>query len=182
MRSIAFVFVLLLFSACSSSNPDSFEGVYFADEMDENQVWIFVDGYASRTIYDDDAYIGTQGGTYELHGEVLMVDFEFDDRNSSKVGEKETYTLEFDRNGFTDKEGTRWIKQLKNTQDLDGLWKITEREEEGELKEIHQSGSRKTIKLLKDGYFQWIAIEPDEKKFFGSGGGTYTFEDGTYTE
>lgn len=30
--------------------------------------------------------------------------------------------------------------------------------------------------------FQWAAINPETKEFFGTGGGTYTFVNGKYTE
>lgn len=37
-----------------------------------------------------------------------------------------------------------------------------------------QKGPRKTIKLLTGGRFQWVALNPETKQFFGTGGGTYT--------
>jgi hypothetical protein len=43
-------------------------------------------------------------------------------------------------------------------------------------------GPRKTLKLLSGSRFQWVAINPDEKGFYGTGGGTYTFSNGRYTE
>jgi hypothetical protein len=33
-----------------------------------------------------------------------------------------------------------------------------------------------------DGYFQWIAINPAQKGFYGTGGGKYSFKEGQYTE
>ena len=47
---------------------------------------------------------------------------------------------------------------------------------------IHQSGTRKTIKILSSTRFQWAAIDPGTKQFMGTGGGTYSFENGKYTE
>lgn len=41
---------------------------------------------------------------------------------------------------------------------------------------------RKTLKLLSGTRFQWMAINPATKEFFGTGGGTYTFTNGKYTE
>ena len=48
--------------------------------------------------------------------------------------------------------------------------------------QIHQTGPRKTLKILSDSRFQWAAINPATKEFFGTGGGSYTFVDGKYTE
>jgi len=33
-----------------------------------------------------------------------------------------------------------------------------------------------------DGHFQWIAINPAEKGFYGTGGGHYAFQNGKYSE
>src|SRR5690554_5792392 len=50
------------------------------------------------------------------------------------------------------------------------------------LVEIHQKGTRKTLKLLTATHFQWFAIDPGKNEFYGTGGGTYSFENGKYTE
>src|SRR5699024_3056704 len=124
----------------------------------------------------------TYGGTYQLEDKKLQIKTEFDDLNPAQIGKEIIEKIEFSQDGFTDEKGIKWKKQQENPQELDGLWKISGREKDKEFIPIDHSGSRKTIKLLKDGYFQWIAIEPDEKQFFGTGGGKYSFKDGKYTE
>src|SRR5690606_36719009 len=42
--------------------------------------------------------------------------------------------------------------------------------------------ARKTLKVLTGTRFQWAAINAETKEFFGTGGGTYTFSNGKYTE
>ena len=42
--------------------------------------------------------------------------------------------------------------------------------------------SRKTMKFLIDGYFQWIAFDTSSFRFSGSGGGEYETIDGKYKE
>ena len=44
------------------------------------------------------------------------------------------------------------------------------------------SRSRKTMKILVDGYFQWIAFNIATFSFHGTGGGSYNAVNGTYTE
>ena len=44
------------------------------------------------------------------------------------------------------------------------------------------SGPRKTMKLLSGTRFQWIAYHTESKRFIGTWGGTYTTDDGKYTE
>jgi hypothetical protein len=43
-------------------------------------------------------------------------------------------------------------------------------------------GNRRTVKILGGGRFQWIAFNSASKEFSGTGGGTYTAEDGKYIE
>jgi hypothetical protein len=52
---------------------------------------------------------------------------------------------------------------------------------DGKLNEMPRR-DRKTLKLLSSMRFQWMAINPATKEFFGTGGGTYTFVNGKYTE
>lgn len=168
---------------CFSQKAEKIEGVYKYEKDGFTQLWIFTDGYTAQTTYQSDAYVKTRGGAYTLDKGQLKIEIEFDDKNPSEIGSEETLALRFKKGkNFEDNKGRVWVKQDKNAQDLDGAWQITGRQEDGELTAIHQTGSRKTIKLLKDGYFQWLAIDPGEKKFFGTGGGQYIFKDGTYTE
>lgn len=181
MNYFPFLF-FIFFMSCSSQNKESLEGVYKVENSDLHQVWILSDGYFSEINFKEQEYISTKGGTYDFKENELLVNTEFNDQDPSKVGEEITHHLTFKGDNFTDENGTKWIKQPDHPQQLDGLWKISGRQNNGEFVEINHSGSRKTIKILKDGYFQWIAIEPDAKKFFGTGGGKYTFQDGIYTE
>ncbi|MEL7147197.1 MAG: membrane or secreted protein, partial [Bacteroidota bacterium] len=41
---------------------------------------------------------------------------------------------------------------------------------------------RKTMKILSGTRFQWIAYNTETREFKGTGGGTYTTENGRYTE
>ncbi|HLS31524.1 MAG TPA: hypothetical protein VK021_11760 [Flavobacteriaceae bacterium] len=181
MRNFPF-FLLLFFVACSPQKKQSIEGVYSAENSDPHQLWILTDDYFSAITFKDQEYISSKGGTYEFKENELLVNTEYNDRNPSKVGEQITYQLTFEGDNFTDEKGDKFIKQPPHSQKLDGVWKISGRYNNGKFEEIGHTGSRKTIKILKDGYFQWIALEPDAKKFYGTGGGKYTFKNGKYTE
>ena len=65
---------------------------------------------------------------------------------------------------------------------LTGVWHITSQMREGKIVPIHRTGTRKTLKILSGGRFQWVAIDPGIKEFFGTGGGVYQFSNGKYTE
>ncbi|HYH14177.1 MAG TPA: hypothetical protein VD794_03090, partial [Flavisolibacter sp.] len=75
-----------------------------------------------------------------------------------------------------------WSRLDEGNAPLAGLWAITARKQNGELQPIHQTGTRKTVKILTGTRFQWAAIDPGTKQFMGTGGGTYTFQNGKYTE
>ena len=64
---------------------------------------------------------------------------------------------------------------------LAGNWRITGRMRDGSIQPIEKS-ARKTLKILSSTRFQWMAINTETKEFSGTGGGTYTFKNGKYTE
>ncbi|PRD45443.1 hypothetical protein C5745_18310 [Sphingobacterium haloxyli] len=161
--------------------PD-LKGVYTTKKDDTNIVWMFIDGYSSQTTYKDDAYVSTFGGPYTYQDGTLDVQVEYNDIDTDAIGQTKSFALTANANGIQEQSGQVWKKEAAKAQDLDGLWRITGRKQDNDLVQIHQSGTRKTIKLLVDGYFQWMAIDPGAKTFSGTGGGHYTFTDGKYSE
>jgi len=65
--------------------------------------------------------------------------------------------------------------------DLAGAWLMSGRVRDGKISR-REPGPRKTMKILSKTRFQWIAYNTETWKFSGSGGGTYTAEDGKYVE
>lgn len=174
---------LFLCVSCTSKKAQKLDGVYRLDKGDLTQLWMFVDGYSSLTTYASNTYQSTEGGPYTLAKGQLQIQLEYNDQDSSKVGQVKSLDPRFKGGqNFEDNQGNVWVKQPHLPQDLDGAWKISGRQKDGKFVPINHSGGRKTLKLLKDGYFQWVAIDPDKKAFFGTGGGHYTFTNGTYTE
>lgn len=151
------------------------------------QVLLFMDGYFTHTTYDKAAkrFVQTRGGTYTFHDGKLTVQYEFDSQNPATVGQSVQYTASI-KNGqlVTNLNGAAegWKRLDDGGAPLAGLWKITARKQDGELQTIHQRGTRKTVKILTGTRFQWAAIDPGTRQFMGTGGGTYTFADGKYTE
>ena len=52
----------------------------------------------------------------------------------------------------------------------------------GEYRARNTALPRKTMKVLIDGFFQWIAFNTETFKFSGSGGGEYATVEGKYIE
>ncbi|WP_237586766.1 membrane or secreted protein [Pontibacter russatus] len=151
-------------------------------------VALLEDGYFTVTYYSPAAknFIGTYGGTYDASNGNMNLTFEYNTLDDATVGN--TYSLSYTLkdgqlqiNGNGQQNWTR-IAPENTTSPLEGTWRITGRAgEDGEISPM-QRGPRKTLKVLSDGRFQWIAFNTATKEFSGTGGGTYTAENGKYTE
>lgn len=181
-KSILSIILMCITTLIMAQTTPDLKGVYTAKKGDTNIVWMFIDGYSSQTIYKDNAYISTFGGPYTYQDGALNVQIEYNDADAQTVGQTKSFALTANADGLLEQSGQAWKKETAKTQDLDGLWRITGRKQGNDVVQIHQSGTRKTIKLLVDGYFQWMAIDPGAKTFSGTGGGHYTFTDGKYSE
>lgn len=68
------------------------------------------------------------------------------------------------------------------SQILDGAWLMGGRIKDGQTSMRDISVPRKTLKLLFNGSFQWVAFNSQNMKFMGSGGGSYEAANGQYKE
>lgn len=140
---------------------------------------------------DDKKFIGTYGGTYTLTNGQYTENYEFNTWDSTRVGSSATFKLQLQKDSWrltgTKEKASRqqrWERVDKSTAQspLAGAWRITDRaNQEGEIQTMQQ-GPRKTFKMLSGSRFQWIAYNTETKQFSGTGGGTYTAENGKYTE
>jgi hypothetical protein len=166
---------------------DALTGAWQIKKGNEQQVLLFQDGYVTHTTYDKEGkrFIQTRGGTYALQPGSLQVTYEFDTRDKEKTGTTATYTYKVQQDRLTTTltgAEEAWQRIDEGKEGLAGVWEITARKGENEITPIHRTGTRKTIKILSGTRFQWAAIDPGTKQFMGTGGGTYTFKDGKYTE
>ena len=76
----------------------------------------------------------------------------------------------------------KWNKISKPQLELDGKWLMAGRVSKNKEQRKDITRPRKTMKFLKDGFFQWIAFNTETFQFFGSGGGYYSAEEERYTE
>tara|TARA_B100001769_G_scaffold182901_1_gene144646 strand:+ start:62 stop:724 length:663 start_codon:yes stop_codon:yes gene_type:complete len=130
--------------------------------------------YLVETVYENNPpkFLRTRGGFYEKKADYLMVKFEF---NSNFINDS-IADLKY---VFPDKAQRISISKLE----LDGKWLMAGRVgSDGSEKRRDTSRSRKTLKFLVDGYFQWTAFNTDTFQFYGCGGGKYSANDGEYKE
>jgi hypothetical protein len=148
------------------------------------------DGYFTVAVYDEQnmKFIGTYGGTYSLANGQLTENYEFSTIEARQVGKTVTgkSTIKdgfWQTTGPGNKTAETWEKlnEQNNNPPLAGTWRITGRERDGEMSTM-RPGPRKTLKVLSGTRFQWIAFNTETAEFSGTGGGTYTAENGKYTE
>lgn len=181
---------MILFSVLSSfklpPQGDQLKGAWHLQTESVEQVLIFEDGYFTHTVYDqkNKKFISSYGGVYKPGSITVELKTEFDTRNKENVGLSKTaaYLVE-NRELDTDITGIRqkWMRLDEGKDNLAGVWRITGRMVDGKMNEM-QRGDRKTLKLLSATRFQWMAINPATKEFMGTGGGTYSFQNGRYVE
>ena len=153
---------------------------------------IYASNYLMVSTYDTEkpAFMVSGGGAYEYGEDKLSFTMEFHTKDPESVGKVFAYEVAFDGEDkvtFTMIDGEKkttnsWKRIDKGDASLTGAWRIRERL--GRDGQMHQMrpGPRKTIKILSATRFQWTAMNTETKQFFGTGGGTYTFKNGEYTE
>lgn len=146
--------------------------VFHFSQEDMNHRILLDDSYLIETAYYkiDGKFAFTRGGFYQKTKDSIDVAFEF----NSNFAQDSLKNI-----AYSQKE---WTKVSKTDQALEGKWLMAGRvKPEGEQRR-DLTRSRKTMKLLLDGYFQWTAFDTASMRFMGSGGGTYTAQDGNYVE
>ena len=116
-------------------------------------------------------FILTRGGFYSKEGKEISVNFEFN--SNFKKDSLKKLKINWSKD---------WGKVSEKPKDLNGKWLMAGRVIDQGERRRDTSRPRKTMKFLLDGYFQWTAFNTETFQFFGSGGGSYTAENGKYTE
>lgn len=184
--------VLPILFFCGLISAQQFEGSWKLLEKDGQPVTdtetirIYQDGYFAfgTKETDTDAFIKAGGGEYSVDGNYTEI-YDFHTEKPDLVGEEKNYDYEVEGEKLVlSKSGNEeevWQKISDEENDLSGNWVITGRMRDGEIR--HSTpGARRTIKILGGDRFQWVAFNSDTKEFYGTGGGTYSAENGKYTE
>lgn len=176
-RSLLLTLTLTALAAAHAQVP---QGAWQHSDAGTHTVWLLQDGYFTSTTYTDSAFVLAFGGPYAVRGGQLIVQEEFNTATEGLTTDTLAYALV--EGSLT--VGPRTFRRSdKGTGPLAGVWQITQRlTDEGKLVPVQQSGTRKTLKMLTGSRFQWFAIDPGTNDFHGTGGGTYAFSDGKYTE
>lgn len=150
------------------------------------QIAIYQDGYfaVGTKEIESNRFLFAYGGEYHLDGRNYSETHDFNTMHSNKIGVSQKYQVKVSENQMeiSTVDGPYvWKRISSHTDALTRNWVITGRERDGQMNSI-TPGDRRTVKILSGGRFQWIAFNSATKEFSCTGGGTYTAQNGVYTE
>lgn len=161
----------------------------FYDDEDGNNirsVVIFSEKFQSIVMYKAKTgeFIYSNGGTWELNGNMMTEKVEFDTANSERVGDELTFEVIITNNSLSIPDANWEFSKIDDGMpgELNGAWLMSGRYRNGEKQMRSTDRPRKTMKILSGTRFQWIAFDTEKKEFKGTGGGTYTTINGKYSE
>lgn len=186
-----FILLTALFSFVGSNQSfkagnNDISGAWQMNLPEGMLLMVVEDDYCSITLYNakDKKFFYSRGGVVSAKNGNYQLKVEFNSLHSEEVGKtlEGKYklagnSLQLEVNGKKE----AWTRVDETPTGLAGCWRINGRLNDGKMTELKLS-PRKTLKILSGSRFQWMAINTETKAFFGTGGGTYTFENGKYTE
>jgi hypothetical protein len=178
--------VVLGFTFRGNLNNGLINGGYKLQNGSVEQVLIFNDGYFMHTTFDKSKkqLIRTRGGAYQFANGQVDATIEFSPQNKDEIGTTKRYVFSVKKDRLnSDISGKKevWTVLDNGKGEMVGTWRHSGRVQDGKAS-ITPPRARKTLKILSGTRYQWAAINPETKEFFGTGGGSYTFADGKYTE
>ena len=191
IKDIYPLYITLLFTIFSCSESPSLIGAwerYYTNNSGANvrSVVIFSEKFRSIAMYDATSgeFIYSNGGYWELNGDVITETIEFDTNNPHRVGEIVSFEIEINKNTLSIADANWNFRKIDDGSPglLKGAWLMSARFRNGKKQTRSVNTPRKTMKILSGTRFQWVAYDTEKKEFKGTGGGTYTTQNGKYSE
>jgi len=164
------------------------DGAWKSDDGTTTQ-WLLISNEAfTWTQYHsgDGDFVSSIGGLIKEESDGAVFLIEFATMDSTLVGTPQSWGFTRNATGISLNAlatSVTFDQQEEITESpLMGSWLFSGRERDGEMSRRATDGPRKTMKILTGSRFQWIAYHVTNKRFMGTGGGTYTAVDGVYTE
>ncbi|MFD2201639.1 hypothetical protein [Shivajiella indica] len=157
---------------------------------DKEYVKIYQDGYFAFGAKEvgSNKFVGAGGGEFTLDGNQYQETLDFFTLIPEEVGNTTTFSLDLSEGKMVISGQVKgqtlveiWVKIGDRKDALTANWVFTGRKSDGEIRRS-TPGDRRTVKILSGGRFQWIAFNSSTKEFMGTGGGTYTANNGKYEE
>lgn len=171
MKTI-YLLLLTCLMGIQSQAQQTIKGSYRSKEK-ADIIYSLIDGYFVEIKFNltTKAFEYTWGGPFTKEGNKLIVLTHFDSRNKSVVGKSREIPFNIKNLELID----------KGENALAGNWRMSGRKTGDQISE-NPLRARRTYKLLTGTRFQWFAINIETGEFSGTGGGTYQFINGKYTE
>ncbi|MPR34309.1 hypothetical protein [Salmonirosea aquatica] len=191
MKKIIIPFFLTAILLFSTVKAQSIKGAWRSQQPNNSTAMMIVaDNYLMIASYSvlNKYFDRTEGGSFTMDGDQMTYLTEFNTDDTAKINTPVVYTIVRKDKILTlrgeDEELVWMLVDDAENVPMAGTWHITGRAKDGtgDMMEIHQTGTRKTLKILSGTRFQWAAIDPAVKGFYGTGGGTYDIKNGKYTE
>ena len=183
---ISLVILALSFSFLAHLNAQITSGVYIFESENDSYELKIENNYFIFSAYKKSpaSFIKTAGGFYTTANDTLTVNLEFHSNYALDSLTVLQFPYKIEDASLTLKGNSEgvFIRQPTKNQDLDGQWLFATRGPDEGQKRRGEANTRKTLKFLQDGRFQWIAYDTKGMQFKGTGGGSYTSKDGVYTE
>ncbi len=166
---------------------NSLKGAWQQINGNEQTTLIITDHIFSLATYNlsEKKFIHSYGGKYSVAQNKLSLSIEWNNLDSAAVGTIKNLGIYTNKDQLSIEGITGSWKRLDNGTPgtLAGDWIITGSYNNDQVsKRRSPFYPRRTMKILSGKYFQWIAYNVVTKQFFDTGGGTYTTENGKYTE
>jgi hypothetical protein len=181
------VYTLFAFTTNAQSPVGAWQALSTAENGDTlKSILVLTKGYQVLTTYNNTTgqFVHTNGGSWKLEGNTMTEKVEFNTINPDHVGQEFSFEISLANDAIQIVGSDMKFSRIDNGKPgvLQGAWLMSGRVRDGEMQSRDTSRPRKTMKILSGTRFQWIAYNTETKQFMGTGGGTYTTQDGEYTE
>ena len=178
---------LVLLSSLTTKNIDNEDliGAWGYGPQDNRTVMINTDKIFSVANYNvpGKKFISSYGGTWRIDGNKLIKKIEWNSKDSSQVGKELTEEIKLAKDRLVENKKTWSRLDDGKPGALMGAWIITGNYVNDTVsKRGNPFYPRRTMKVLSGKYFHWIAYNVNTKAFMNAGGGSYTTNNGKYTE
>ena len=159
------------------------------------QIKILKNGHFMFAVFDwkKNSFTAAGGGRYTVRKGMYHEHIEFHTVDENYVGLSASFKVDI-KDDVLYQRGTVFAKDMdviidesyrridEGNGQLAGIWlRKQRRTPEGQI-EYFNRGPAKTLKILSSTRFQWATYNQATKEFLATGGGTYVFSNGKYTE
>ena len=181
------IYIILINNINSQSFIGAWEINHVSNEgVELKSIVIFSNGYQVVSTYETESgkFVSSNGGTWKLSNKTMTEKVEFDTNDANRVGSIVKFDIEIIDSKMAIVGSNMKFKRIDNGSPgkLEGPWLMSARIRDGKKQLRDTSRPRQTMKILSGTRFQCIAYNTENKKFMGTGGGTYSTINGEYTE